>query len=914
MRTVFETTEMMKRDTYLLLLLFIPGLLLSQSEGVRRIELDLEPPRRERANFLPYREIKRPKVGLALSGGGARGLAHIGVLKALEKGGIPVDMIAGTSMGSIVGGLYAAGYSADELERLAKSIDWSDLFVDTPSRTDLFLGQKQEKAKHFLQVRFAGLKPYIPPAYTAGQKLNNLLTSLTLQANYRSGGDFDRLNIPFRTVTTDLVSGEKVVLSRGDLGVALRASLTIPLLFTPVERGDQLLADGGIVDYLPMDVVRAMGADIIVAVNILNSLRPKDGLRAPWHIADQVISIIMMISNERQMPEADVVIDPDLHGHSSLDFSNIDQLIQWGEAATEEKIGRIYRLLGEKAAVEVNNPAFGVSAVSIEGLHILPRTVFREVITTQPGKMADVRGIRKDMGRIYNLGYCRNVSATVELESTRVDSTRVDSTRAEVRFRLEENPPFQRIQLKGNTIFSTEAILDSIVSKPGLPVNYRTGERDIRSILNLYHSSGYVLAQIESIDFDEGTGTVTVSIDEGRIAEIDIIGNRRTKAHVVRREFPLRPGEVFNLDRANRGIKNIYSTGLFDRVHLNIQRADGSVRACLNVVEKRFNLVRVGARHDLEYKTDGFIELLDDNLFGYGAKLNLHLQYGQRRQRYELSHRVDRLFKTYLTYRASAYHRSREQYIYRHGDNRRAEHTEERWGGRLAIGQQIYRFGTVSVEGRAEEVKLKPSPGGREPESGVQIRSLILRSVVDNLNRYPFPTSGNYSHLFLELAADVLGGTASYVKFFGTLESYATFFKRHTLHPKLSFGSMDLITPYAERFRVGGNRIQCEYPGEEYTVKLYGYHDEEFVGRQLLWANFEYRYQAPWLPWLALYLSARYDVGYLWQEAEAFRSDKVMEAWGVGLAVDTPLGPAEVDYGRSKKGEDRLYLSLGYWF
>ncbi|UCE17566.1 MAG: BamA/TamA family outer membrane protein [Gemmatimonadota bacterium] len=898
----------MRRFTYLFILLFIPGILLGQSEVVRRIELKLEPAARERANFLPYRQIKRPKVGLALSGGGARGLAHIGVLKALEEAGIQVDMIAGTSMGSIVGGLYAAGYSAEELERLALNIDWADLFVDTPARTDLFLGQKQEKAKHFLQIRFAGFQPYIPPAYTAGQKLSNLLTSLTLEANYRSGGDFDRLNIPFRTVTTDLVSGDKVVLSRGDLGEALRASLTVPLLFTPVERGDWLLADGGIVDYLPIDVVRAMGANIVIAVNILNSLRSKENLQSPWEVADQVISIIMMISNERQMPEADVIIDPNLRDHSSLDFSGIDRLISWGEEAARGKLDRIHQLLHEKAVHIDNDVTFSVSTVSVEPLNTLEDKVLSDKISTGPGDIADLTQVHQDLEHIYDLGYFQSVTATVEM-----DTTTPDPPVAHVRFDPHENPPFRRIILMNNTMFPTDSILAKTVSEPGKPLNFRTGAQDVFNILNLYHRNGYVLAKIDDIDFDEGTGIVTVVIEEGRISNFDISGNRRTREHVILREFPLQSGQVFNLNRANRGINNIYSTGLFDRVHLNIEKSGDSTSVCLDVVEKKFDLLRLGTRYDREYETEGFIEFHDDNLFGYGGKFNLHLQYGQRRQRYEINLRADRFFRTYLTYRGSAYHRRREQYYYGSDNVRRTEYRERRWGTRFAIGQQIFRLGTVSVEGRAEEVKLRTN-SEKGPQENIQIRSLIFRSAVDNLDRYPFPVSGNYSHLFLELADDILGGTASYVKFFGTLESYATFFSRHTLHPKFSFGSMDLITPFSERFKVGGNRIYNEYPGEEYTVRLYGFHDEEFVGRQLLWANIEYRYKTPWFSWLDLYLSGRYDVGYLWQEAETFRSDRIKEAWGVGLAVETPVGPAEVNYGRSKKGEDRVYFSFGYWY
>ncbi|HLG93755.1 MAG TPA: patatin-like phospholipase family protein, partial [candidate division Zixibacteria bacterium] len=175
----------------------------------------------------------RPKIGLALSGGGARGFAQIGVLQALEELGVRPDVIAGTSIGGVVGGLYACGYSPQELKQIVMRIDWGELFRDRPRRSTLFSTQKEGNESHFLSIRFEGLKPDIPLAVTTGQKVSNLFTDLTAAANLKAGFNFDRLPVPFRTLSVDLLSGDTVVFSSGDLAEALRATLGAPLAFVP---------------------------------------------------------------------------------------------------------------------------------------------------------------------------------------------------------------------------------------------------------------------------------------------------------------------------------------------------------------------------------------------------------------------------------------------------------------------------------------------------------------------------------------------------------------------------------------------------------------------------------------------------------------------------------------------------------
>ena len=291
--------------------------------------------------------VRRPRVALVLSGGGARGLAAIGVLRVLEQNNIPIDLIVGTSMGSVIGGLYAMGYSSDQLQRLADSTNWDDLlsYSDNSKRRDLFLDQKIARDKSILVLRFEGLEPVLPQAFSTGQRLSIYLNILTLQGLYHPDPSFDDLRIPFRAVTTDLVTGKKFVINSGDMTEALRASMAIPLLFNSMPRDSMQLLDGGLVDNLPVDVAIAEKADIVVAVDMVSPLRPKGKLNAPWEIADQITTIMMQEANKLARAKADIVIAPNLGDHLASDFTGIDSVITVGEFSTQEIIPSLKKLI-----------------------------------------------------------------------------------------------------------------------------------------------------------------------------------------------------------------------------------------------------------------------------------------------------------------------------------------------------------------------------------------------------------------------------------------------------------------------------------------------------------------------------------------------------------------------------------------
>jgi len=289
----------------------------------------------------------RPRVGLVLSGGGARGAAHVGVLEVLEEMHVPIDAIAGTSMGAVVGGLYASGLSAAEIDATLRAVDWEELLGDRPPRDDLSFRRKEEDRNFLVRLPLGlhGGEFRLPKGLVQGQRLNELLRRLTLPvATVR---DFDELPTRFRAIATDLETGERAVLASGDLTTAMRASLSVPGVFVPVEREGRLLVDGGLADNLPVDVARAMGVDVLIVVDAGFPLLTRDRLATVPIITNQMIAILVRRNSELQranVSATDVLIDPALGSASSFDFGHFAASIDAGSAAAHAAAARLASL------------------------------------------------------------------------------------------------------------------------------------------------------------------------------------------------------------------------------------------------------------------------------------------------------------------------------------------------------------------------------------------------------------------------------------------------------------------------------------------------------------------------------------------------------------------------------------------
>ena len=294
-------------------------------------------------------EAQRKKVGVVLSGGGAKGVAHIGVLQVLEKAGIPVDVIVGTSMGSIVGGLYAIGYSADQLDSLVRVQDRMFLLSDKVNRYDLPFGEKEQDGKYLLSLPFDRGKKR-PSGFISGQNVYNLFSDLTV--GYHDSLDFLQLPIPFACVAADLFHREEIVMTSGNLVQAMRASMAIPGVFTPVRTDNRVLVDGGILNNFPTDVARRLGAEIVIGVDVQADLMKEDKLASVSGVIPQIINLLCMNKHEENVQLADLVIRPDVKGYSAASFSarSIDSLLARGKVAALQQwsgIMQVKELIGK---------------------------------------------------------------------------------------------------------------------------------------------------------------------------------------------------------------------------------------------------------------------------------------------------------------------------------------------------------------------------------------------------------------------------------------------------------------------------------------------------------------------------------------------------------------------------------------
>jgi len=358
---------------------------------------------------------ERPKVGLVLSGGAAKGFAHIGVLKVFEEINMPIDVITGTSMGAVLGGVYASGYSAGELEDIAVTQDWVDLILREVTRRDLAMEYKRWQERYLLTLELKGFGIEAPSGVRSGQEVEELLRRITIST--RNVTDFTQLQIPFGCVATDIVTGEAVELRQGDLVEAMRASMAIPSAFTPIEIDNHWLTDGGLVRNLPAQDAKEMGADIIIAVDVADPPKEREDLHSIFDILGQMMALQWKESNLEQYEYCDVVIMPDVGGLSMADFGKAKELIDLGEKAAREHMPRLRALADSLNALSPGVPrpervvvdTLSIGAVRIEGLEsVSTRVVENEVGLKYPVSITpDV--LKERVGRVYSSGYFERV-------------------------------------------------------------------------------------------------------------------------------------------------------------------------------------------------------------------------------------------------------------------------------------------------------------------------------------------------------------------------------------------------------------------------------------------------------------------------------------------------------------------------
>ncbi len=348
----------------------------------------------------------RPKVALVLCGGGAKGAAHLGVLKVLEETGVRPDMIVGTSIGGIVGGLYSMGYSAEKIDSVVRSADWQYLLSNNTKRKDVSFTEKESDQRYIVRIPFYAIRmgedemfmrkdmkkkdegqadasiAQLPAGLVNGQNIYNLLTGLS--GGYQNYIEFDKLPIPFACIATDLATGEEVILNKGYMNQAMRATMAIPGYFTPVTIDGKVLIDGGTVNNFPTDVAKQMGADIIIGVDIQNDLFKADELKSITEVFTQIVGLMGNERYKKNVDLADIYIKPDVEGFSTFSFNAvaIDSLISNGYLAASEKRSELEKVAAmlkgngngfEKivppSATEIVKDTFNIASIQVNGLN-----------------------------------------------------------------------------------------------------------------------------------------------------------------------------------------------------------------------------------------------------------------------------------------------------------------------------------------------------------------------------------------------------------------------------------------------------------------------------------------------------------------------------------------------------------------
>jgi len=370
-----------------------------------------------RAQDIQEKSAARPKLGLALSGGGARGLAHIGVLKVMEEVGFKPDYIVGTSMGAIIGSLYAVGYTAREIEAIVLAQDWNALLQDQVPRNALSLEDKRDQGKYLGSFPIRQGRVALPTGLVSGQNVALMLSRLLLPA--RGVTDFHRLPIPFECVATDIETGKPVILDRGYLPEAVRASMALPTLYTPVELDGRLLIDGGVVRDLPVSNALALGADTIIAVDVNSRLAKREQLNSLAKILDQTLLIYIQVANQKEAALSRLDIQPDVSDYSLISFDQAQSLIDRGEAAArarQEELQALARTLGRgpeagvRPSLDTSREMVRVSGIAIDGLRQVPEELVRRKLNLSVPTRLSCRQIEDAVQRVYGSRYFQSVT------------------------------------------------------------------------------------------------------------------------------------------------------------------------------------------------------------------------------------------------------------------------------------------------------------------------------------------------------------------------------------------------------------------------------------------------------------------------------------------------------------------------
>ncbi|WP_233570563.1 BamA/TamA family outer membrane protein [Prosthecochloris sp. ZM_2] len=872
-----------------------------------------------RMSIAPAMQPRRKTIGLALSGGGANGMAQIGVLKALEEEGIAADIIAGTSIGAIIGGLYSAGYSAAQLEALALELPWDELLsLDSGDRRkNFFLEQRKIRDRATIAIRFDGFKLKLPRSLSSAQNLTRTLDLLCINAPYHPRRSFDDLPVSFRAVSTDLVSGERVTIDRGSLSLAMLASSTVPVLFEPVEIGDRKLADGGLVANLAVDELEHAGAEYKIAVDTRGSMYTvADDIDVPWKAADQAMTILIRLQYPEQLKQADAVIAPDVGHNTALDFSDIPGLIEAGY--------RSGRTLARKIRNETTIPARGTTPLEGYSTSLAIR-----------GLPAGMQGPAAEAGSII-----RNAATAEEALKALLETDSFTSVHAVenpetglMRFVAAIPPIFERVEVDGPENGPSRAAVDSCFAPiTGRPYRNRDGSDALEALTALYRRNGMSLVSPGDIHVSDRTLRITMT--DGRPGPLLITRNRGiTSPELIEREIGFDSTSALSLADVRRTINNLDGTGAFNRVSIGVnadgQNTGGRSPLLVNLDEKSPSVLRLGLRYDQTYKAQALVDFRNENVNGTMNSIGGWAKISEHNNRLNLEYYIPRIGSTSLTFMTELYYEHVKRNLrtlrfydsFFPGDRNDTEiaperYTVQRYGLSSAFGARIGRNGHLLFDATLQNARtMTDEISPRHEEDNNNIATAGVEFTLDNRDNSYLPTSGRYIHIHYSLAPSFLN-RRTFWTFEAEHEENIAINDETTAQLNLRVGLNDPGTPFSEMFFAGGS-------GSPYSFGFAGLKENDLAGHNILLGKASLRYSPDFDLIFPSSFQLSYHLGETWEDA--LSSDALIHGIGAGITWETPLGPAQFSATKAFRfdgnadsylrfAESVFYFSLGHEF
>lgn len=864
---------------------------------------------KEKYYLIPNKNFFKPKVALVLSGGGARGIAHIGVIKQLEQANIKIDYIVGTSIGAIIGGLYAAGYTTDELEKIFMDKDWTEIFslIENTDRREYIYDNKAFIDRSLLKLNFRNFEVVFPQGLSFANKFNQLLSDLFYNARSVSLEDYDDLQIPFRPVATDIVSGRTIALKDGSLPMSVRASSTIPLRHSPVPYQNMLLVDGGLMSNIPVSIaITEFNPDITIAVDVTSPLYEQKDLNKPWNVADQIVSIEMQKFTEIERNNANFLITPDLGNYSNTDFQNTDSLIRKGEVVTKKVIDNIklqIEVITNQKFSDFNeeNPSWNKEFYSVKFKNIKP------VDSANISKLLFSKNsiVFDDIYTYFNSNlnsYCKLWITQKQSELMINANEQEQLTKVVINHQI--SPKLEEILTDINQEFFAEQFDYYLMQKIKNTFLVKAKERD------------YSFLSIKKIICDRENRKIELIIDEGIIDSVIIDGNQTVSDYLIKRELKFKPGDILSFQMLQQSRANLLSTNYFSFIDVYpIKNASGKVNVIVKLTESGNQTLQLGIRADNERYLQASVDFLHQNFLNLGAQMSFSFFGGELNQFFSITGLNPKILTTTLTNKSMAYYYRNRIKLYENTKDYthkellyqlKSELLIEKMGLNFSFGSQIEKKGKFTFDLKYE--KQRSFNIGEKPTVFENLATFKVNFQYDSRDFSFYPQNGMEVESYLETNIAPISDFISYSKLFFSISSFYSFDSRNTINVGSIVGAGDETMPVTEMFSLGGEG------------NFWGLFENQYIGKQIVNLFANYRYRIPIKSILDMYVSLHYNTGRVWQRTDRIQFASFLHSLGLSYSLNTPLGPLSIGIAdvfsvdkslELYKGQVKTYFSFG---